>query len=65
MQLIAALAKAYLAGFPPVFGRSQSAFTAPALWQHGFELPTHPIKVTTQLGDNGTVREVRTVHVVG
>jgi hypothetical protein len=42
-----------------------SAFTAPALWQHGLELPTHPIKVSTQLGDNGTVREVRTVHVVG
>ena len=41
------------------------AFTAPALWQHGFELPAHPIKVATRLGDNGTVREVRTVHVVG
>jgi hypothetical protein len=35
------------------------------LWQHAFELPPHPIKVTTQLSDNGTVREVRTVHVVG
>jgi hypothetical protein len=63
MQPIAALAKAYLARFST--GVSPGAFTAPALWQHGFELPTHPIKVTTQLGDKGTVREVRTVHVVG
>ena len=44
---------------------SQRAFKALALWQHGFELPTHPIKVTTQLDDDGTVREARTVHVVG
>ena len=42
-----------------------SAFTAPALWQHGFEPSPHPFKVTAQLGDNGTVREVGTVHVVG
>ena len=41
------------------------ALTSPALWQHGFEPSPHPFKVTTQLGDNGTVREVGTVHVVG
>jgi hypothetical protein len=35
------------------------------LWQHGFELPPHPFKVTVQLGDDRTMREVRTVHTVG
>ena len=46
--------------------RSQQRFgAAPALWQHGFELPPHPFKVTAQFGDYGTVRQVRTVHVVG
>jgi hypothetical protein len=40
-------------------------FARPRYGNHGFELPAHPIKVATQLGDNGTVREVRTVHVVG
>jgi hypothetical protein len=42
-----------------------SAFTALALWQHGFDLPPHPFKVTAQLGDDGTVRQMRTVHVAG
>ena len=41
------------------------AFTVPALWQHGFELPPHPFKVTPQLDDDRTVREMRTVHVLG
>ena len=35
------------------------------LWQHGFELPSHSVKVTVQLGDDRTMREVRAVHVVG
>ena len=40
-------------------------FRVPALWQRGFELPPHPFKVTPQLDDDRTVREMRTVHVVG
>jgi hypothetical protein len=36
-----------------------------ALRQHGFELPLHPFKVTTQLRGNGMMRKVRTVHVPG
>jgi hypothetical protein len=36
-----------------------------ALRQHGFELPLHPFKVTTQLRGNGMMRKVRTVHVAG
>jgi hypothetical protein len=55
-------------GFASRINRNRAitdAITPPALWQHGFELPPHPFKVTAQLGDNGTVREVRTVHVVG
>jgi len=40
------------------------AFAAPALWQFGFELPPQPFKVAAQLGDDGTVRQVRIVYVV-
>ena len=33
--------------------------------QHGFELPLYPFKGAAQLSDDGTVRQLRTVHVVG
>ena len=32
--------------------------------QHGFELPPHSFKVTTQLDIEGTARKARAVHVV-
>ena len=46
-------------------GYCSRCFTVPALWQHGFELPPRPFKVTAQLNDDRTVREMRTAHVVG
>ena len=39
-------------------------FYAARLGQHGFDLLPHPFKVTAQLDDDGTPREVRTVHMV-
>jgi len=41
------------------------SFYAARLGQHGFALLPHSFKVTAQLDDDGTVSEVRTVHVVG
>ena len=43
----------------------QNGAMTDALWQHGFEPSPHPVKVAAQLDDDGMVREVRTVHVVG
>ena len=44
---------------------NRAASGASVLWQHALELPPHPFKVAPQLDDDGTVPEVRTVHVVG
>src|SRR5262249_48864231 len=56
------------AGSRSVFSQAATeaeCFYAARLGQHGFDLLPHPFKVTAQLDDDGTVREVRTVHVVG
>ena len=36
----------------------------PCRRQHSFELPLYPFKGAAQLDDDGTVRQVRAVHVV-